>query len=222
MKDDGFTLIELIVSMAILAILSLMLIVPIRMSMTASSITLSKDRSLSGVRDVLRVIRRELEMGSAGGPSAPIGVVEAKVRQDGKTVAAGEPGNEITFQIPLSMDPEDATGWSLPITYRLLNEDVNGNGLLDSEEDVDGDGALTRRVLRLQDIDGDDETIDFQVLGGTNSVASLTFSLNADKDIVTVVIASTAAIGGTIYEEDGDRKTLQTGAQITTQIYLLN
>ena len=33
----------------------------------------------------------------------------------------------------------------------MVNEDDNGNGRLDPDEDENGDGVLTRRIVRLQD-----------------------------------------------------------------------
>ena len=225
-KNSGFTLIELSISFGLMAVLLLLVFVPIQMSTSATSMAMAKDKSQGSVRDVVQSLRRELEMATDGG-SVPLGVFGATVTQDGADVALGNPGNEFTVQIPLVITPDTAADWSSAITYQFINEDDNGNGRRDAgEADDDGNGVLSRRLVRLQDLDGNGNfngVGETRVLDAANSFANITFTLNADNDMVTINLTATENFHerGRVNEE-GDVEADQTTAQLTSQIYLLN
>lgn len=224
-NNSGFTLLELMLSLALTAALFVMLFIPVQMAGSLSALALSKERSQGNVREVLRALKREMEVGTDG-ENVPLGVTAATVTQNGAAVAAGATGNEFTFQIPLVVDPDDASEWSTPILYRFISEDTDGNGLLDTGEDTDGDGLLTRRLFRMQDTDGDAAFTspgETRVVGAANSLANMTFSLNADGDMITINVVSTQAIRNTTSINELDEvETQRIVAQAGTQIYILN
>jgi hypothetical protein len=99
-------------------------------------------------------------------------------------VAIGDEGRSITFQVPEPVSGEALFAYSTPITFSLENEDANENGRLDPDEDTNGDGALTRRIVRSQN----GETVP---VAGASTIEFVNFSLldnqAADVDDRTTV-----------------------------------
>jgi len=104
-------------------------------------------------------------------------------------IADGATG--ITFQVPEPTFGPDMAAPSAPITIAYENEDIGegslgGNGLLDPGEDVNEDGALSRRLVRSQ---GGVTT----VLGGANNISAVAFQLvpnqsATDNNLTSLVI----------------------------------
>src|SRR5690606_10240154 len=82
---------------------------------------------------------------------------------------------ELIFQVPAG---NSGRKWSPRIRYRFINEDVNGNSWLDAGEDLDGDQQLSRRIVRIQDTNGDGDTTDpgeTRPLGTANALSNVQF-----------------------------------------------
>lgn len=208
MKQRGFTLLELMITMGLLSFIGFLGFVAMRSSAVTMSVSDAKTTAQANVRDVIMVLANELQFGpkastSAGNPSVhPIDIT------NGPTP---DVGSEITFQVPL-----DVTGrkWSNPIQYRFMNEDADGNGQLGPGEDTDGDGVLTRCILRIEDRNGDGDVADsgeMRRIAAANDVSSLQFELVGD--VVTITVTSTCAI-----KMGGGHVT----TRITRQVYLMN
>jgi hypothetical protein len=90
----------------------------------------------------------------------------------------------VTFQLPRSLD---GVVWSTPITISARNEDLDGDLLLDSDEDTDGNGVLDRVIERMEDLNDDG---DFTDPGETRvlvrKVDFLTMQLNENLLSITV------------------------------------
>jgi len=96
-----------------------------------------------GLRNASMALSRELEI--AG--------LEADLTATPPTIGLtiGEDADSVKFHLPASAR---GGAWSAPVTYRLRNEDLDGDLELDSDEDVDKNGVLDRVIERLQDADG--------------------------------------------------------------------
>jgi len=198
----GFTLLELTVSMAILVIVSILTFVVTNSTTEAVSVSESKEVAQGAVRDAMTAMTAELQLASKTSNAALTPPLEALEVSD-------EDYGELTFQVPLDAS---ATQWSTPITYRFVNEDDHDgagahNGRLDEGEDLDEDGALTRRVVRIQD---GVET----ALGAVNDLSTVTFLLNPTNDVLTITLTASRPL----LERDSD----QVWAQATSSVYLLN
>ena len=198
----GFTLLELTVSMALLVIISILTFVVTNSTTEAVSVSGSKEVVQAAVRDAMTAMTAELQLAAKTSNTALTPPLKALEVND-------DDYGEVTFQVPL-----DASGmqWSAPITYRFVNEDDHDgagahNGRLDDGEDLDEDGALTRRVLRVQD---GVET----PLGAVNDLSTVTFLLNPTSDVLTITLTASRPL----LERDSD----QVWAQATSSVYLLN
>ena len=201
-RAGGFTLLELTVSMALLVIISILTFVVINSTTEAVSVSKSKEIVQAAVRDAMTVMTAELQLASKTSNPALTPPLEALEINEGDY-------GQVTFQVPLDAS---ATQWSTPITYRFVNEDDHDgdgahNGRLDDGEDLDEDGALTRRVVRIQD---GVET----PLGAVNDLSAVTFLLNATSDVLTITLTASRPL----LERDSD----QVWAQATSSVYLLN
>lgn len=176
-QSKGFTLLEISLSMAILSIVSLLGFIVVRGSTEQASLSQAKSDVQAGLRGVMSELTGELRTAYTERIEHSLVVpanVEAVVVEDG--------GQSITYQVPQQVNtPELVTG-SDPITIRFVNEDANENGRLDQGEDTDGDGALSRRLVREQG----GVT---RVVGATNDISAVSFQLlpnrNADDDRLT-------------------------------------
>lgn len=173
MRNQGYSLLEIMLAMAILAIVSALSFVVLQGATETTALTTAKSEVQANLRDVMAAITSEVRSAYTDKTIAtldpqflPIGVVAPAVSSGGKT---------LTFMVPI---PSGAaiTNSSL-ITYRFENEDgLNGgnvNGRLDDGEDADGDGLLNRRVIREQDGE-------LQTIGSVNDLSDVRFALLPD------------------------------------------
>ena len=184
--------------MALLTIMGLLMFLTVSYATSASAVSDAKLEAQASVRDVLNAMAKEIQM-AAKKDNATITPNVAALQVVSPT--------KIVFQVPL-----DSLGstWSTPITYELVNEDnggAAGNGLLDSGEDANGDGALTRCIVRTQGTEK-------QVLGAANNISSVLFALNTAKDSLSITVTATKAT-------NNRRKDLAT-ASANTQVFLQN
>ena len=195
----GFTLLEMSISMAILVVVSLLTFVVTTSTTSAIAVSQAKEMAQASVRNTLADMTSELALASKKTNAALAPPLQAL------TLVSS---TEILFQIPA-----DSNGvvWSAPITYRFINEDVGANGgnaRLDSGEDTDGDGALSRHIERIQG-----ETR--RVVGAANDVSSVQFALNPPtNDILTITVTATKATN--------NRRQDIISATATSSVYLLN
>jgi hypothetical protein len=185
--------------MAILVVVSLLVFVVTQSTTSAVTVSEAKETAQASVRNALAEMTSELALASKHTnvglipPLAALNVVSP---------------TEITFQVPVGTS---GTVWSTPITYRFVNEDVGANGdnaRLDSGEDEDGDGALTRHVARIQ---GETQ----RVLGTANDISNVVFALNPPaNDMLTITMTATKAIN--------DRRHDRVSATATSTVYLVN
>lgn len=209
MRPYGFTLLELIIVAALLAIVSVLGFVATASSSESANVAKALADVQSEVRDVMTVLTQELQLAAKTANPATVPPVEA-VRV--VTNPAALSPIEIVFQVPT-----DTTGnsWSTPIRFRYLTEDANNNAVLDPGEDGDGDGLLTRRIVRLQDVDGNgafDSPREQQIVGGANNISA--FQINVNGDTVDISLTASKRIG--------TRRTNPAVATLNQRIYLLN
>jgi len=201
-REGGFTLLELMVSMAILVVVSILTFVVTNSTTQAAAVSEAKEVAQAAVRDAMTAMSTELQLASKSSNPALVPPLEALAVDEDSL-------DEVTFQIPLNAA---GTLWSTPITYRFMNEDDHGgegahNARLEDGEDADEDGALTRRIIRIQD--GVEEP-----LGAVNDLSNVMFTLNPTNDALTITLTASRALL--------DRDTEQVMAQATSNVYLLN
>lgn len=192
MRNGGFTFVEVMLSLAMTSVVVLLGFMAIQSAAESVEVADATADTLQSLRNVMGMVTQELEMASSQdleGLCAPIHVSESMP--------------EVTFQVPL-----DDTGesWSDPITYLFENEDTDGDAQLDDGEDTNGDGVLTRRLVRLQ---GDTEMI----LAAANNLHDVDFDLSDDGRMLTVTLVASQEIGMT-----GDKAE----SVITSSILLMN
>jgi prepilin-type N-terminal cleavage/methylation domain-containing protein len=145
MNNHGHTLMEIMVSTAILSIVSLLGFVVLQSSTSSAQLANAKVDVQNNLRDTMAVLTAELREGVTQTTTEKTGAPE-----DLFPVAVSDEGRAITFQMPEPIVGEAMFAYSTPITFSLQNEDENGNGLLDPDEDTNEDGVLTRRIVRSQ------------------------------------------------------------------------
>lgn len=175
MSRDGFTLLELMVSMAILSVVSLLGFIVIRSSHESRVLIEAQGLVSSDLRAVMGALTAELELAYMEPRRAsvlrPEGVENVEVSADGHT---------ITFYRPVADDSPQGYRWEGPIVFTWFSEDLpadgtDGNGVLDDGEDANGNGVLDRRVLRIQG----GET---RVVGAANTISRAEFELLENED----------------------------------------
>lgn len=209
MGNRGFTLVELVISIAILATVCALGMLALQSATTSSATAKSKAEAQDNVRDALAAMQQELAMASKRTDLSLSPQLNALTVTPNPVT--GSP-IEVTFQVPTS---GTGANWSRPITFRYINEDTNGDGRLTSGEDTDGDGALSRRIVRLQDLNGNGTSADpgeTQVVGGANDLSNAAFAF--DGNVLTVTLTSTKLIGL--------RRTNPVTVTVSTDIYLEN
>lgn len=209
MNDHGHTMIEMMVSMAILSIVSLLGFIVLQSSTSSAQLANAKVDVQNNLRDTMAVLTAELREGVTEITTEKTGAPE-----DLFPVAIGDEGRSITFQMPEPVAGENMYAYSRPVTFSLQNEDVNENGQLDPDEDTNADGALTRRIVRSQN----GETIP---VAGATTIDGVTFTLLANQatgitDMTTVRITLR---GSKRYGAGEGRPVL---AEMTSNIRLVN
>ncbi len=209
MRFQGFTLIELLFSMSLLSIVGLLAFVAVMTSAESAAVASAEDIVQQNLRDTMTLIAMDIPMASKTANEMldldAIAVVENPV--------AGSPV-ELVFQTPLD---NQGAQWSTPIRLRFVNEDANSNGILDEGEDLDGDGLLTRRLMRIQDRNSNGNTSEpgeAIPLGSANELSNVEFILNADGNMLTVALSASKQI-------DPRRISLVTGT-LSRQFYIMN
>jgi len=200
-KPMGFTLLELMISMAILVVVALLTFVVIQSSTSAMSVAEAKELAQASVRNPMTDMTAELALASKQSNAALVPPLEAlRIVNDG----------EIVFQVPASVS---ASIYSQPIRYRFVNEDTGpgehaGNARLDEGEDTNGDGMLTRHIVRIQ---GETQ----RVMGAANDLHSVQFSLNPPaNDVLTITLTASKAVN--------NRRHDVITATATSRVYLSN
>mgnify|MGYP006289374907 CR=1 FL=1 len=183
MDSRGFTLLELMIVISILTFIGALSYVALESSTVSMATAATKADVMDDLRNTMLLLNQQLQTAAKTGDDSldPI-LEEVEIVEN---PAAGSPV-EIAFQIPL-----DDTGqnWSERIRFRFINEDLNGNDVLDDGEDLDGDGTLTQRIVRMQDINGDgfvnpeEETFP---IGAANSITGVQLVRNGDVINVTL------------------------------------
>lgn len=208
-NQAGFTLLEVVVAAGILVILGWVTFIALTSSVTSAEVASSKSLVIQDVRDLITSMSQELATASKRTDDS------LNPRLDAIAVvpnpAAGSPV-EVVFQVPTDMSGRN---WSRPIRYRFLNEDANGNNLLDSGEDVDGDRVLTRRIVRIQDLDGDGSTTgagETRILGSANNIGDIQFAIAGD--ILTITVTATDLVGKS--------RVNPVRTTVSTNVHLLN
>lgn len=205
----GFTLLELVVTVGLLSIVGLLGFMAMASSGQAMQVAETAGRIQNDLRETLMLMNEELQLAAKVGddsldpPLFPVTIVA--------NPTATSPV-EIQFQVPTG---NSGRRWSQIIRYRYVDEDVNGNSWLDTGEDVDVDLQLTRRILRIQDINGDGDFTDSgetRSLGTANALSDVSFQLN--NGVVTVNL-------GAAKKASQDAPHAQEAA-VSGQIYLLN
>ena len=113
--------------------------------------------------------------------------------------------------------PTDNTGtnWTQPISYFFVNEDADGDARLDPGEDADGDGVLSRRMMRQQDINGDGDTNDpseVRQVASANDISNVAFAF--DGAILTITLTSS--------KQPHHDRTQAITATVTGNVFLMN
>ncbi len=172
MRSKGFTLLEMMMAVSILAIVGLLGLIVISSSAESAELAQAKAEVQAGLRDVMAAIMDAVREAytdrtvAVSPPRSPVNV---------ESIQTSESNDRITFHVPVRVAGTAIVRGSTPITIQFENEDANGNALLDSGEDLNGDGTLNRRVLRMQD----GQT---QVLGASNNISNLRFELQPNQN----------------------------------------
>ena len=217
----GYTAIEMLISMGILSILSVFVFVALRATMSTMATGTALSYAQSNVRDVLLIMKGEIEL-AAREADASFNLDRLRVLSNGQPVDPDVIGDEVSFQIPLDLT---GTLWSEPIRYQFVNEDLNDNSLLDGGEDLNDDGALTRRILRLQDLNSDGDTLDpgeSRIVGGANDLSNVRFSVNANGDVLTVTLDAARPVANTRRNVGASLEARLVSSTLTSRVYLLN
>ncbi|HEO72164.1 MAG TPA: hypothetical protein ENN80_12955 [Candidatus Hydrogenedentes bacterium] len=169
---EGFTLIEVVIAMAITMVVMALGTAVVRISAQSLKASEAKSIAQDNVRAVMAEMAHELEL--AATESSPPDVYALRISNDPP---------EVTFQIPADLSGDN---WSNPITYRYINEDTNQNAKLDPGEDEDGDGVLSRRIVRIQS--GQERP-----LGSANNIEDVQFDLDDSGSVLSITLAASAS-----------------------------
>ena len=207
-RSGGYTLLEVMIVAALLSGICLVTSVVLVRSTRTWRVQEAQVALSSALRDSAMSIRQEMEEASweerseLDPPVAALAIsggskvvrdsgtsrtsADARINSDAvqPTGSFGIANAAVTFHAPLALDGES---WSVPITIRLRNEDLNHNLVLDLKEDLDGSGTLDRLVERVEDRNGDGDLEDpgeVRILGV--GVDGMTFTRNDDERSVSV------------------------------------
>lgn len=216
--NKGFTLLELMFSMSIFSVVAVFGFIALSSATQAIELAKADATVQQSVREVMMAVQNELEQASQRqDPSLdpPLNPVQVNLNVDQFSPV------EIVFQ-----RPQDQTGmqWTDPIRFRYLDEDLNGNGTLDNGEDADGDGVLSRRLLRIVDFNGDGNyTIEEgSPVGAANNLSDVQFTIpDGSERQVTIFIEAEQMIGNRNMV-DGEDHSRMLRSSTTATVYVLN
>ncbi len=175
--NAGFTLLEMTISVAILTIVSLLTFVTLRASTESSANNAVKEEIGANLRNTAVALTADVRQAysertvDADPPHAPEEAFSLTVINSGKG---------IRYCLPEPVAGSVRPGASQPITIEFQNEDTVGgpNGLLDPSEDANGDGVLTRRLVRKVGTN-------VEVIGAANNISNVTFTLQENVSDVS-------------------------------------
>jgi prepilin-type N-terminal cleavage/methylation domain-containing protein len=206
-RRGGFTLLEMMISTALLVVIGLLGFVATSSSYKSVDLNQRMSQLQQDVRDTMRAVSDEVQKAvkpAKAGMVLPVKAQALKVA-DAKT---------ITFVTPTDMTFTKFTGVQ---TIQFQSEDTPapaieggefGNAKLDAGEDKNNDGALTRQLVLTRD-NGTKK-----VLGAANHLANVQFALSADGTTLAVTVVASTPI------ENNVNRVLQFRA--TSNIYLMN
>ncbi|HPO15671.1 MAG TPA: prepilin-type N-terminal cleavage/methylation domain-containing protein [Candidatus Hydrogenedentes bacterium] len=177
MRKHGFTLLELMMSMGILTIVSLLGFIVLASSTESAELSQVKNEAQASLRDAMAALTSEVREAYTQRtvdpvpPLAPAGAA---------SITVSSTGDSITYYVPEPTGDATFVRASAPITILYQNEDGTGggttNGKLDPGEDTNGDTMLTRRLIRTQ---GGETT----VLGSANDLSLVSFQLIKNQNV---------------------------------------
>lgn len=167
-SQQGFTLLEVSVAVAIFSIVGLLSFIVLSSSNESAAMAGAKSDVQASLRDTMNALTTEVQSAFterlAGTPGAdPVA----------QPITLINNGTGLRYHVP---DPNKIwgahtiPGASTPIQITFENEDANGNGILDTGEDLNADGVLNRRLVRTHN----GVTT---ILGGANEIEAVTFEL---------------------------------------------
>lgn len=195
-QAQGFTMLELTMSMALLATIGVLTFTVINSLNAGMALSAAKDQAQACVRDALAAMTAELEQASKKTNTALTPALAA---------LSVPSTSSVQFQVPAD---NQGSAYSQAILYTFVNEDANANGLLDAGEDSNNDGILTRCVTRTQ------TGATQRVVGGVNGLSSVQFALNTAGDILTITITASCAVN--------NRRHDLVSATASSSVYLHN
>lgn len=214
-RNLGYSMLELTVSTALLSVVSLLAYYALVGATESAALAQGKNELQANLRDTMAVLTREISLAyteriAEGDPQTlPPGLVGP--------IEVAESGDQVTFQVPVPRAqglPEASTR----ITIFHENEDTVGepNAILDPGEDANADGALTRRLVRVQDGVS-------TPLGAANTISLVRFTLlpnqSAQDDRLTTLQIDLEA--SKVFGPAGYQQKLVRGS-LSSQIHLNN
>lgn len=166
-RRRGFTLVELMISTAMITTILLILSTLVHESATATKADLARNEAMAAARKIIQTIARELS--ASGGHEGGSDHVTP-------TRAAGGTADSITFAMRTGLTGVEANDWGSPITYQLV---ATGDTAGDNDDD-DGDGIWDERQLR--------RVQDAWVTVLDESVTLFTIERAAGSDMITITV----------------------------------
>lgn len=170
MRTRGFTLLEVLVSMSVLSIVSLLGFIVIRSSYESQALVEAQGAVQRELRDVMSALTADLELAYAPPKTQSVTNPEGV-----EPIVAAPDQHSVQFYRPVPDTSAQGFRWTGPITLLFEHEDTNDNGLLDAGEDANSDGILTRRIVRQV---GENAT----PVGSANHLSSVRFELLENSD----------------------------------------
>ncbi|HOQ32515.1 MAG TPA: prepilin-type N-terminal cleavage/methylation domain-containing protein [Candidatus Hydrogenedens sp.] len=172
----GFTLIEVTISIALMGIISLLSFLALQSSVKSSSLSYAQNEIDSDLRNTFNELSELVKQAysevstNVTPPTAPAGAEAIQVQNNGKG---------LRFFIPVPVNTPAFLQSSQPIVVQYENEDrssegVPPNAILDDGEDTNGDRALTRRLVMVQENNR-------RVIGSANCISNVEFQLLPDR-----------------------------------------
>lgn len=179
-RKEGFTLIEVSISIALMAIISLLSFLALQSSVKSSSLTSTQNAIDSDLRNTFNELATLVKQAytevstNVTPPIAPPGVEPIRVINEGRG---------LRFFIPIRTDTPAFVQASQPLIVQYENEDRSSEGsppnaILDDGEDTNGDRTLTRRLVLIQ---GNNR----RVIGSANCISNVEFRLLPDRSNVS-------------------------------------